>query len=92
MDEKYNSEHGIQQERENLAISFSEMEALLGIIRRCDSFHPFVTMPSEKDIELLKRRYGTNISMHNIQTMYNSRGSLSSQIPVAISQRYADQC
>ena len=58
--EKYNSANKIQKERDELAISISEMEALLGIIHR-DSSHPLVTTPSEKDLMLLKEVYGTDI-------------------------------
>ena len=62
MVENYNSENGIREQRDDLAISISEMEALLGVIRR-DISHPFVTMPSKKDLMLLKEVYGTDISM-----------------------------
>ena len=70
MVENYNNEKGIEEQRDELAISISEMEALLGIIRR-DISHPYVTMPSEMDLMLLKEVYGTDISMCDMQKVNN---------------------
>ena len=76
MVENYNNKDGIKAQREVLAISHSEMEALLGIIRRdISGSHPFVTKPSEKDLMVLKEVYGTDISMCDMQKVNHNNNN-----------------